>query len=51
MGGGANGKLDGNLHVRAADGTPMANVMLSLLHKLGLEDVESFGDSTGEFSL
>ena len=49
--GGANGKLDGSLHVRAADGTPMANVMLSLLHKLGLEDVESFGDSTGEFSL
>ncbi|MCH7682844.1 MAG: DUF1552 domain-containing protein [Gemmatimonadetes bacterium] len=49
--GGANGKLDGNLHVRAADGTPMANVMLSLLHKLGLEDVESFGDSTGDFSL
>ncbi|MCH6547609.1 MAG: DUF1552 domain-containing protein [Gemmatimonadetes bacterium] len=48
--GGANGKLDGNLHVRAADGTPMANVMLSLLHKLGLEDVESFGDSTGDFS-
>ena len=49
--GGANGRLDGNLHVKAADGTPMANVMLSLLHKLGLEDVGSFGDSTGEFSL
>ena len=49
--GGANGQLAGNLHVQAAPGTPMANVMLSLLHKLGLEDVESFGDSTGEFSL
>ncbi len=48
--GGANGQLAGNLHVQAAPGTPMANVMLSLLHKLGLEDVESFGDSTGEFS-
>ncbi len=49
--GGANGKLDGNVHVKAADGTPMANVMLSLLQKLGLEDLESFGDSTGQLSL
>jgi len=49
--GGANGKLEGNLHVRAEPGTPMANVMLSLLQKLGLEDMESFGDSTGAFSL
>jgi hypothetical protein len=48
--GGANGKLDGNVHVKATDGTPMANVMLSLLHKLGHDDLESFGDSTGEFS-
>jgi len=45
--GGANGSLPGNLHIKAPDGTPMANAMLSLLHKLGLEDLESFGDSTG----
>ena len=45
--GGANGKLSGNLHIKAEDGTPMANAMLSLLHKLGLEELESFGDSTG----
>jgi hypothetical protein len=45
--GGANGSLPGNLHIKAPDGTPMANAMLSLLHKLGMEDVESFGDSTG----
>jgi hypothetical protein len=25
--------------------------MLSLIHKLGMDDVETFGDSTGEFSL
>ena len=31
----ANGMLKGNLHLKAADGTPMANVMLTLLHKLG----------------
>jgi hypothetical protein len=49
--GGANGRLDGNLHLRADDGTPMANVMLSLMHRLGLDDLESFGDSTGELSL
>jgi hypothetical protein len=29
----------------------MANVMLSLMHELGLDDMDSFGDSTGEFSL
>ena len=49
--GGANGKLRGNMHVRAPDGTPLANVMLTLLHDLGLDDMESFGDSTGEFTL
>ncbi len=48
--GGANGQLEGGLHVRAADGTPMANVMLSLMHKLGLDDLTEFGDSTGDFS-
>jgi hypothetical protein len=49
--GGANGKLKGNMHLRAPDGTPLANVMLDMMHKLGLEDMESFGDSTGTFSL
>jgi hypothetical protein len=49
--GGASGQLEGNTHLRAESGTPMANVMLSLMHKLGLDDVESFGDSTGDFSL
>ena len=29
----------------------MANVMLTLLHKFGCNDVRSFGDSTGEFTL
>ena len=29
----------------------MANVMLSLMHMLGMDDMETFGDSTGEFSL
>jgi hypothetical protein len=47
----ANGQLKGGLHLKAADDTPMANVMLTLLHGLGLEDLKSFGDSTGDFSL
>jgi uncharacterized protein DUF1552 len=46
-----NGRLEGNMHLKAPDGTPMANVMLSLMHKLGIDDVSSFGDSTGEFAL
>ncbi len=48
--GGANGHLDGNVHLRAADGTPMANAMLTLMQSLGLE-LDSFGDSTDTFSL
>jgi hypothetical protein len=47
----ANGMLKGNMHLKAADGTPMANVMLTLMHRLGLDEVKTFGDSTGEFSL
>ena len=49
--GGAHGRMEGNLHVRAAPGTPMANVMLTLMHRLGMDDVTSFGNSTGAFSL
>jgi hypothetical protein len=49
--GGANGQLEGNMHLKAPDGTPLANVMLTLAHKLGLDEMASFGDSTGSFSL
>ena len=49
--GGANGALPGGLHLRAEAGTPMANVMLSVLQKLGFEEMERFGDSNGVFSL
>ncbi|MDE2943347.1 MAG: DUF1552 domain-containing protein [Gemmatimonadota bacterium] len=48
--GGAQGRMEGNQHLRAAPGTPMANVMLSLMHRLGMDDVTSFGNSTGTFS-
>ena len=46
--GGQSMGLDGGLHVKAPDGTPLANAMLTMLHKLGLDDLEGFGDSTGE---
>jgi Protein of unknown function (DUF1552) len=51
LAGHAGGALKGGLHLKAADGTPMANVFLPLMHMLGLDDVKSIGDSTGEFEL
>ena len=47
----ANGALEGNLHLRAPSGTPMANVFVSLMQSLGHTDLRRFGDSTGEFPL
>ena len=50
--GGANGRLPrGGLHVKAPDGTPMANALLTASHLLGMDDMDSFGDSTGAFPL
>jgi hypothetical protein len=46
----AGGALKGNMHVKAADGTPMANAMLTVANGLGL-GMSSFGDSTGELDL
>lgn len=45
------GILEGNLHLKAADGTPMANAMLTLLQGLGHTEMDSFGDSTGSLML
>ena len=45
------GRLKGNLHLKAPAGTPMANAFLRVLHDIGLDDMASFGDSTGEFDL
>ncbi len=47
----ANGALEGGLHLRAPEGTPMANVFVSLMQKMGHDDMARFGDSTGEFPL
>ena len=50
LAGHAGGRLKGNLHVKAADGTPMANAMLTALQAIGVE-TPSFGDSTGTLEL
>jgi len=47
----ADGGLRGNVHIKAPDGTPMANAMLSMMHTLGMDDMKAFGDSTGALNL
>lgn len=47
----AGGALRGGLHLRAPNGTPMANAFVSALHGLGLDEIKSFGDSNGVFDL
>ena len=47
----ANGKLGGNQHLKAPDGTPMANAMLSVMHMIGMDDINTFGDSTGALAI
>jgi hypothetical protein len=51
LAGHAGGKLKGHVHIKAPDGTPMANAMLTMLHVLGLDDMKSFGDSTEAMDL
>jgi hypothetical protein len=48
--GGGSGRLKSGRHIKYADGTPMANMHLSLLDKLGVR-VEAHGNSTGPVSL
>ena len=46
LAGGGAGRLQGGRHIHAAEDTPFANLLVSVLHKLDVP-VESFGDSTG----
>jgi hypothetical protein len=46
LAGHANGTLKGNLHVKCKDGTPQANLLLTITRKLGV-DMDTIGDSTG----
>ena len=47
----AGGTIKGNRHIKAADGTPMANAMLGALHHMGLPTLASFGDSNSVMDL
>jgi len=48
--GGASGRLQGNRHIVAPAETPMSNLLLGMLDKLGV-DQPSFGDSTGKLEI
>lgn len=48
--GGGNGRIKGGRHLRYPDGTPMANLHLSLLDILGIP-TETLGDSTAALNL
>ena len=48
--GGGAGQLKGGRHIRYAEQTPMANLLLGLLDKAGVS-LEKFGDSTGRVDL
>jgi hypothetical protein len=46
LAGGAAGNLKGGRHVKYPEDTPMSNLLLTILHKAGVEQ-PSIGDSTG----
>jgi hypothetical protein len=48
--GGASGRLQGNRHLVAPAQTPMSNLLLGMLDKLGVPQ-DSFGDSTGKLEI
>jgi hypothetical protein len=48
--GGGTGRLDGGRHLQYPIDTPVTNLLLSMLDKVGLE-VEKLGDSTGRLDL
>jgi predicted component of type VI protein secretion system len=48
--GGGSGTLKGGRHIVTPEHTPMSNLMLAMLDKLGVHQ-ESFGDSTGKLDI
>jgi hypothetical protein len=45
--GGANGKMKGARHINYAEPTPLSNLLLTMLDKVGIE-MDSFADSSGK---
>jgi len=50
LAGGASGQLEGGRHVQSAPHTPMSNLLLSMVNKLGIDQAQH-GDSTGLLDL
>jgi hypothetical protein len=50
LAGGASGQLAGGRHLKYAEHTPMSNLLLAMLHKLGVE-ATGIGDSTGPLDI
>jgi hypothetical protein len=50
LAGGASGQLKGGRHLRHAPHTPMSNLLLAMLHKMGAR-VDSIGDSTSPLDI
>ncbi|MDH3371731.1 MAG: DUF1552 domain-containing protein [Gammaproteobacteria bacterium] len=48
--GGGTGKLKGGRHIRYPEDTPISNLYLTIMDKLGLQ-ADKFGDSTGKLDL
>jgi hypothetical protein len=49
LAGGASGRLQGGRHLRVPEGTPLTNLQLTLLDKVGVP-TEQLGDSTGQLT-
>jgi len=50
LAGGASGQLSGGRHVTYAPYTPMSNLLLTVLDKLGIQAAKH-GDSTGKLEI
>lgn len=48
--GGGTGRLQGGRHIRYSEDTPMSNLYLTIMDKLGIQ-TDRFGDSTGQVNL
>ena len=46
LAGGAGGHLKGGRHLKYAENTPMANLLVSMMHKADIPQ-DTLGDSTG----
>lgn len=51
LAGGGTGTIAGGRHIKYAMDTPLANLHLALLEKLGVPAVQSLGDGTGKLDL